>query len=404
MRFIYRKICGVLPCKTTQTNRYKGKKMSTEKKIGWWGRKLRQLRRKAFNWALTAKDEEERNEYIDSALNAAVQDAKEESNYLKYAMHEFDHAWGEDWKTDESQMAVCNDVLECLAIISRQGHSGFSFGYFFHLLKNVSNFEPITKLTFKEDEFGDEDCFEKNGYGVYQNARLSSVFMHKRPFLNGEPTPDDVFFTYLNGYYIQEDYKVVCDIDNRNFTFDEAPHHFTYHGGFLLLTKNNEFKWVHGAVIKDTATFNKEKQFNIPIYSIGIPKMNWELFLAFEQDCEEFLQCYDFEKEDEYDLYEDTKITINGELKDFSALVEHMVDMVCAEREGSVRPGLWDESEFDKSMEEAVREQVNEEFDQEIEEAVNEAVNGEDAPYPPKEVKKRVYKTRRKTSAKKKKE
>ena len=331
------------------------------------------FRRKLFNWLMKTGQKEE---FIDTVLQEVVDDAKDNSPAVQHALMEFDYTWGDEWKTDEVQTAICNNLVEMLSVFGRQGHTNVTRGYFMHLFKSLIMLEPISQLKFTRDEFFEKPEFiTDDGFAVYQNRRMSSVFMKQY----GDAQEKPIYCTYLDAFHLREDYSITCDISAQKFDFKETENHFTYHGGMFLLTKDNKLKWVCGAIIKDTKKFDKEKSFLIPVYNILVDKLDWEVMLAFEQDCDEFLKYYDFETNEDYNLYEDTKVLIDGKLKDFSAVVEHMIDMACAHHDGAPRPGLWDEEKFDKDVEEAVLEQVREDFDKEMEEAIKESVEEDGA-------------------------
>lgn len=74
-----------------------------------------------------------------------------------------------DHKPDDLQDLIEYDVLEVLDVIDKQGHSGFSHGYFTSLLIPLLKDMPITPLAGRDWEWGtrcDSD----------QNKRCSKVF------------------------------------------------------------------------------------------------------------------------------------------------------------------------------------------------------------------------------------
>ena len=81
---------------------------------------------------------------------------------IQYALSEFKYAKfidDEGHYCDEMQEMMCKDVLEVLKLISSQGHSGFSIGYFKNLFNKLINFEPLSPLT------GNDDEWIKTGFG-----------------------------------------------------------------------------------------------------------------------------------------------------------------------------------------------------------------------------------------------
>lgn len=61
---------------------------------------------------------------------------------------------------------MCLNILQVLDVVSNQGHSGFSFGYFFSILKRVMNYKPITPIL--------------NIDGEWEKSSFDNSFVHKR--------------------------------------------------------------------------------------------------------------------------------------------------------------------------------------------------------------------------------
>lgn len=81
---------------------------------------------------------------------------------IQYALSEFRYAKFIDDEgnyCDEIQEMMCKDVLEVLKLVSSQGHSGFSIGYFKNLFNKLINFEPLSPLT------GNDNEWVKTGFG-----------------------------------------------------------------------------------------------------------------------------------------------------------------------------------------------------------------------------------------------
>lgn len=97
------------------------------------------------------------------------------SNYCKHLEREWEilgwNKLSED--SDDSQLCMKIDLLEILAVIYEQGHSGFSFNYMFNLLTRLANFLPISPLTGEDDEW--HEMLD----GCLQNIRCSIVFKDK---------------------------------------------------------------------------------------------------------------------------------------------------------------------------------------------------------------------------------
>ena len=118
-----------------------------------------------------------------------------DSGMLKYAINEFKYLkWiDKDNKfTEELQGKLCLNVLQILEIVGYQGHSGFSFNYFFSILKRVINYKPITPLENNENE--------------WEKSFFDNSFVHKRCYkvckeLN-EETKEYEFYDSDGKYFI----------------------------------------------------------------------------------------------------------------------------------------------------------------------------------------------------------
>lgn len=92
---------------------------------------------------------------------------------IEHAKREFKHAGWMDENgnyEDEMQEAICNDILEILQVLSKQGHSGSSMCYLLPRLNTLVNFKPLTTLT------GEDDEWTPLGDGRFQNKRCSTIF------------------------------------------------------------------------------------------------------------------------------------------------------------------------------------------------------------------------------------
>jgi len=96
------------------------------------------------------KSEEEYEKFLNDNNNVendpVIQHALSEFRYAKFMDDEGNYC-------DEMQEMMCKDVLEVLKLISSQGHSGFSIGYFKNLLNKLIDFEPLSPLTGNDDEW-----------------------------------------------------------------------------------------------------------------------------------------------------------------------------------------------------------------------------------------------------------
>lgn len=92
--------------------------------------------------------------------------AESEFNLLIQQM-EADNAPQSDIKMQQKMHA---DILEVLDLMETHGHSGFSIGMFFRVLKKVCMFTPLTPLTGQESEWMEV------AENVWQNKRSPAVF------------------------------------------------------------------------------------------------------------------------------------------------------------------------------------------------------------------------------------
>ena len=89
-------------------------------------------------------------------------------NLIEHAKNEFKLL---NWPgNDEMQKVMCENILEVLEVISKQGHSGFSIQYLMNHVNRLVNYKPISPLTGKDDEWNDV------GEGLLQNKRCGAVF------------------------------------------------------------------------------------------------------------------------------------------------------------------------------------------------------------------------------------
>ena len=86
----------------------------------------------------------------------------------------------EDEEELKMQKAINNDILEIIEIFAKQGHSGMSAGYAISIITKLLNYEPITPLTLKDDEFVEVAT------GVFQNKRDGRIFKQADRF-DGKP-------------------------------------------------------------------------------------------------------------------------------------------------------------------------------------------------------------------------
>lgn len=111
------------------------------------------------------------------------------SNLIDHAMREFEIAgWVKRYDTvdewdDEMQKAICENVVQLLAVFDSQGHSGSSAPYLINMFKKLAMFEIITPLTGEDSEWSEV------GRDVLQNKRDGRVFkdIGENPRFDGKP-------------------------------------------------------------------------------------------------------------------------------------------------------------------------------------------------------------------------
>ncbi len=179
---------------------------------------------------------------------------------VRHAVSEFDLTW-KDWRKEEMQNLMCTQLLDLLYLLASQGDSGRSIGYKSSLLNKLMKFEPISRITFKDEDFG----IDSFGGNTRQHKRLSSIFKEgeKITCLNLSKTPK---------YYIGEELEVIKKDKSYSMT-----------GQSLVFLKDGNFKKIgHSLVIDPTKAFNNDK-YNYPIYDVEYPK-DWWISIVKEQD------------------------------------------------------------------------------------------------------------------------
>ena len=99
------------------------------------------------------------------------------SNICKHAIKELKLA-GYGNKKDGPNSWMYQQVLEAVAIFASHGNSGSSAPYEINLVKRLCNWDIISPLTFKDDEWE-----LINGDDTYQNKRKSSIFKNSDGFI-----------------------------------------------------------------------------------------------------------------------------------------------------------------------------------------------------------------------------
>jgi len=111
---------------------------------------------------------------------------KEESNLIRHARKELEliKAFGEG---DFYGGMTGNAVMELITVFSKQGHSGMSASIVRNLFNKLTDYKPLTPLTFKDEEWNECSC----SHDLFQNNRNSAVFKEGK---DGKPH-------FINAYY-----------------------------------------------------------------------------------------------------------------------------------------------------------------------------------------------------------
>ncbi len=107
------------------------------------------------------------------------------SNLVDYAKRELKLAGLFDKDSDYGG-TLGDAVLELVEAHSKQGHSGCSSSMAISIFSKVANFQPLTPLTFNDDEW-DNPVHD----GIFQNKRNSAVFKNSK---EGKPHYSNAFY------------------------------------------------------------------------------------------------------------------------------------------------------------------------------------------------------------------
>lgn len=91
------------------------------------------------------------------------------SNLVEFAKEELKHA-GLEPTEDEMQKQMNEHIIHMVEEFSEEEHSGTTAPYALSILKRLLNWEPITPLTGKDEEW------QEVGIGMFQNKRCSKIF------------------------------------------------------------------------------------------------------------------------------------------------------------------------------------------------------------------------------------
>lgn len=127
-------------------------------------------------------------------------------NLTEHARKEMKH-----WIESDDPMSKCmaDNILEIVAVFSKQGHSGFSAGIAINAISKILKFEPLRGLTGKDEEWNEVSD------DVFQNNRCPNVFKE-----------NDV--AYQHDYYIFQDKdgsQYTGKGSRKTITFPYSPKH-----------------------------------------------------------------------------------------------------------------------------------------------------------------------------------
>ena len=103
--------------------------------------------------------------------------SERDSNYIKHAQREFEILYKGMSKEDLEgpNTWILENILDLLAVLGIQGHSGGSIGYCLSWFEAAARFRCLSPLTGADDEWG--ESFGNDG--TKQNKRMSEIFKDK---------------------------------------------------------------------------------------------------------------------------------------------------------------------------------------------------------------------------------
>lgn len=222
-------------------------------------------KRNLKKWVKKIKLQEERNILDNCLINPIVlQKVISESNLCKHAIREFSFA---NFDKDNYGSMFAKDVMELLAVISSQGHTGHSISYAIKLFNSLVKYDILAPLTLSDDEFEKDtkdpiDCDR-------QNIRKSSIF--KKP--DGTIIDIDAFTKMPTGTY---------HFDTKQW--EENNSKICWTGSRLYEHKDNILtgRYFSKCAIKvnDNGTYTPKEKITIPCIEVEIDKGNWIMCVA----------------------------------------------------------------------------------------------------------------------------
>jgi len=183
------------------------------------------------------------------------------------------------------QKQVTKDVMEVIRTMSMHEDSGFSRSYKQGLLYRLMTYQPLSRLTLKDDEFG-MVSYAVNGEGeLMQNKRDPRVFYYPKTgkySFNGS-------LTKFCKFKVGGDGKITDG--SRSY----------WSGRLYVVKKSGAVYSIKNDFIKDKDTFDG-KEFKIDCYDLEYPN-GWHMSFCKEQDLKEYFKYYTAEKD--WDSLED---------------------------------------------------------------------------------------------------
>jgi hypothetical protein len=107
--------------------------------------------------------------------------------------------------------ALGEAVMELIEVFAKQGHSGMSAAMVNGLFTKLANYEPLSPITGKDEEWGDIRDYSDNPY--YQNKRESALFKYSDGSVHYikaivKRTPDGI--TWTGPLYLTREDAINC--------------------------------------------------------------------------------------------------------------------------------------------------------------------------------------------------
>lgn len=228
-------------------------------------------RRNLKKWVKKVKLQEERNILDNCLINPIVlQKVISESNLCKHAIREFSFA---NFNKDNYGSMFAKDVMELLAVISSQGHTGHSISYAIKLFNSLVKYDVLTPLTLSDDEF-EKDTKDPFDYDYSrQNIRKSSIFKKS----DGTIIDIDAFNIMLTGTYRfdtkqwEENNSKMCWLGSRLYEHKDNILTGRYFGRCAIK-------------VNDIGTYTPKEKITIPCIEVEIDKGNWIMCVSKDEN------------------------------------------------------------------------------------------------------------------------